>query len=770
VALLVGAVVIGIAWAPMLLTSGDPLNRDLSYPLNSEAFIADFFPVIASDGLPAFPHVSMGPTMVGSALIGGIARVDTGTLMRAIVFIHAALAFAAAFWAFGFMVNKTKASGTSLQVGRVVAGIAYAVNPWILGRVEHLGLVMGYAVFPAAMAMALHAHHRRSPRRAIVAGVMFAFVGASPHILLASVAVAGCLLVTRLITLPHERRQTIALTAITIGATSLFTSFAWLPIVVSTMHDGSIPRTLTAPAGDIAVGNSTISWIDALTLSANPQWSTETGALGAGKLAWRSAGMAIAATMVFAVVWRPTRRGAIPLVISAVTIMLFIGLTQHGEAQAWLESVVGTIPGSRGLREPDKYSGLIALAIAASLGSITMFLANRWTSLNNLSRLTIPVFGGLLIITFAAWIVPAEKHFLWGRNAGIWTPTDLAQEYRQGVDFIRTEHPRPQRIVVFEQDERRPHWDPDRVLRPLVTRSLGPLLQVTGSRTGSTVKPLALVESLTDTYLIASIAAYQADRTLVITDTQAGEQLSNRLAKLPQFKLRYQNKMLSYFEFRRSSAWSVPSVPWSSVTGIRGLASGNATSLVVDAFPDTCSMTGLPGVPPAAPGTDLIAVALACHPPESFVNTRAYAKVSQDWEYADGTPSGFRRWLAALKVENLRVMDLDYGLGMSWIRRDEETINRSPLLIRVPVEPTGNHEIYARVLVGSNVARLEMRLRGPSTSSNTMAISDTGLPRLVWVPVGSVANTRFRCRKHNRSKRSTVETIAGATRIPKPVG
>ena len=85
-------------------------------------------------------------------------------------------------------------------------------------------------------------------------------------------------------------------------------------------------------------------------------------------------------------------------------------------------------------------------------------------------------------------------------------------------------------------------------------------------------------------------------------------------------------------------------------------------------------------------------------------------------------------------------MDLDYGLGMSWIRRDKGNINRSPLLIRVPVEPNGHREIYARVLVGSNVARLEMRLRGPSTSSNMMTISDTGLPRLVWVPVGSVAN------------------------------
>ncbi len=723
----------------MLTTGGDHLNRDLSYPLTIEAFIADFFPIIASDGLPAFPHLSMGPTMVGSALIGGMARASTGTLLGLIVFVHALLAFAAAFWAFGYMANRKIASENSLLIGRVVAGITYAVNPWILGRIEHLGLAMGYAIFPAAMAMTLHAYRRGSARRAVLAGGIFAFVAASPHVLLASVVIVGSLVTTRLITLPNERRRTLALTTITVGATALFTSFAWIPIAASTIHAGSIPRALAAATGDIAVGNSTISWIDALTLSANPQWSTELGALGTGRLAWRIAGLMMAASMIFAAVWRPTRRGAIPLVVSAVTVMLFIGLTQHPESHGWLESAVGTFPGSRGLREPDKYSGLIALAIAASLGSIAMFLANRWANTKSLDRLTISILGGLLSITFVAWIIPAEKHFLWGHATGVWTPIHLDPGYRQGMDFIREEHPQPQRILIFEQDERRPYWDPDRVLRPLVTRSLSPL-QVTGSRTISTVKPLALVQSLTETSLTAAISAYQADRTLVVTDTKEGQELRDRLADLEQFKLLYQNNVLAYFEFRHQPSPSGHNTPWASVTGIRGLATGNATSLVVDVAPNTCSRSSLSEVPPAAPGTDGRAVALACHPSESFVNIRTSANTSQDWEYADGTPSGFRRWLATLKVENLRVMDLDYGLGMSWIRRDERTVKSSPLLIRIPVEPTGHREIYARVLVGSNVAHLEMRLRGSSVSSNTLDISDTGPPRLVWVPVGSVTD------------------------------
>ncbi len=716
----VGLLAVLVAWGPLIVIPGELFQRDLIYPWFGEDTFLDFHPLLAPDGVAALGHLTLMPLYAPAIGVAQLFGLDGTAVIRLVLIQIAVVAYSGAFVAFVTLAGHGR---RGVALGALVAGVFAAVNPWAIARIEHVGLLAGYAFTPLAVAAVVAAERRRSWRMAAVAGVAMVGVAVSPHFLIYAAGIGFVGAAIGLLRAPgwHARRGLLQRIGVGLLAFGALEAYALAPLISAGWLSAGLPGELTAAPSDLAVREAGAPTLDAITLTANPQWHAAMRPVGLPAVAWRGLALVPAAALAAAVSGR-WRRTAIPLVAIVVAVSAFVVWADSGQARTLLEGLVSAVPGGRGLREPDKLLGLSALAQAWGLGAAA---AVAWT-LTGRARWAGLAANAALAVLLAALIVPAAGRFLWTDGVTGWRPAPLPAGYASVLATVRADAA-AERVAVFERGERVPDWDDTRVLRHVATRAVRPGSLI-GDRVASVSKGLELARGLESDAMLDVLRAEGVDRVLVATDSESGRELAALLAAESGVTTLDRSEWLTYARIASEAPIVQTASAWSTVSGARGVAAARmgTAPLVMDgplrARPDdlegvdVIDASGPAAAPAPIDGARLVALAPA---------------VEGGWEGVDGSPAGFIRWRRVLELQDLRVDAFGLGLGFAWAPPSTGTAART-LVTEIPVTGEAS-DVLLRALAGDGVAPLRVRAVQAGAEIGAIEIARGGPEGFDWV-------------------------------------
>jgi hypothetical protein len=278
---------------------------------------------------------------------------------------------------------------------RLGAGLFYAVNPFVFDRLYagQLGLLLGYAVLPWAVAALLDA--AREPHRV---GRAILWAGAtvmmSVHFAWILVPVTVAIVLTR----PHRVRALIRLSAAALGTAAISAYLLVAPALAGVsparpLAQLSAYRTRADPRVGLLVNVAGLYGF----FRPGP---TEPKNLLAG---WPAilAALALIVAIGFVAVLRGAARRRDGLAILAAGVAgYFLALGTSGPAGGLFRFAYEHIPGFVMMREPDKFAVLVALAYAYGFGWGIAWLTNR--SRRKTARLAPAALAILLPLAYTA--------------------------------------------------------------------------------------------------------------------------------------------------------------------------------------------------------------------------------------------------------------------------------------------------------------------------------------------------------------------------------
>lgn len=719
-----GFLVVFVVWSPLLLVPGELFQRDLIYPWFGEDALLDFHPLLGRDGLPALGHLTLMPLYLPAVGIAQVFNLDGTAVIRIVIVQIVAVAYTGAFIAFLTLAGNVRWSTIS---GAIVAGIFASTNPWVVARVEHLGLLAGYAFVPLAIAAIVTAERRQSWRMATVTGIALSGIAISPHyvIYMGLIGIAGAILV-----LLRGPRRTINIGVLQrIGVALLvfitLEAYAVTPFISSSLLAEGLPNELIA--SDLAVRSPDAPLIDAITLTSNPQWATKLRPIGLSPLVWRGLALIPMTALLLVVISRFQRKTALLLLVAAFATTAIVAWADSGYGRPVLETVISSIPGGRSLREPDKLLGLSAHAQAWGLGAVVTLL---WSASSQAHWVKLTSTTALVII-LTSIILPATDRLLWTENVSGWRPTRLPNGYASVLETVRADSDAI-RVAVFERGARTPDWDPTRILRHVATRSIS-AQSVVSERVASVSKGMELLRNLHPDELLTVLRAEGVNRVLITTDTKDGRDLASRLTTEANVTMIDQSDWLTYVRIAGETPVAQTATAWSIISGIRkaGTAPSNTAPFPVD--------TSVRTRPDDLAGIHILDSTQTEPRPELIKETEFTAltpATNDGWTGIDSSPAGFARWLRVLDIHGLHVDAFDNGLGFAWTSASTKP-TPTPKIIQEISIPEGTSDVLLRALVGKNVAALHIRVVQAGSELKTTVINRPGFERFEWVQVAN---------------------------------
>jgi len=319
---------------------------------------------VVGPGTPVLPRPAFGldggitanlPRLVGAALLerllGGV-----GTwLLVALAFPLAAVSLArlASFAGIG-------------RAGRLCGALLYCVNPWVLDRVAvgHLGLLLGYALFPAFVLVVLRDGFT-SWRPAVKAGLLLALLmGLSLHLVWIALPVMALNWLAQDRSWRGVRGSGVALACAGLCSAYLLVG----PLAAGRTHDvpGSADLVAYQSTGDGLVE------LLANLVSLQGFWRPLPGEPARLIPAWPliCAGLLLVAVRGYASVTpSPGRASLVSRVVGLAGVAgLVLALGARGPLGDVFRAAYDHLPGFRVMREPQKFLALVALAYALGFG------------------------------------------------------------------------------------------------------------------------------------------------------------------------------------------------------------------------------------------------------------------------------------------------------------------------------------------------------------------------------------------------------------------
>ena len=385
-AVTLGLAGVAAAWGAYLSRSGHVLQGDLSYPLILDAVLGEILALRTNQGAASLQFLSLLPVYalgVGlTTLLGG----GSSDLFRTLVFLQPLAAFTSMYcavqllWRWGD--DETSGACSRRILAGLLAGWLFALNPWAVARVEHLGLLLGWSATPIALGFLAESLRSGRLRWAVAAGIVTAlFVGASPHyllymavvMLLGVVAFLGC----------RGSFQIASRTLVVFGA--VFVGLFAYVLVPNLAAIASGDGSLTADTSDLKMLLRAQSPLNSLLLTSNFARHHLARPDDATLLAWTVTGLIFPLALAASPFQRHGPRGvsilALMVGLGAWLVLVLSGISSPVPLYEWLVS----LPFGRLFREPDKLAGILALSLAWGIGIAAANLApgNRF---RNFSR------------------------------------------------------------------------------------------------------------------------------------------------------------------------------------------------------------------------------------------------------------------------------------------------------------------------------------------------------------------------------------------------
>ena len=736
-----GMAIVLIVWLKLLTTAGELIQRDLEYPLFASDVLGDFYPMLASDGRIALGHMSLTPVMgiagVALKVLGG----TPGWMIRWLLIGQSLVAFGAMYFLFQLLLRPRNKLDFATYTGAFIAGLFYALNPWAIARGEHLGLLIGYSLIPVVLGLMILAVQQRSSRMAVGASLCLCFAAASPHYLVfISVLLVCCALCYLSVNRSWQEVRLIA----RIGSIALLTvlgleMFLIMPTIVSSLLSGGLPPDISATSDDLALNFKPGFLLRILTLTNNSIWLDET--LPTGQAMW--IGQLIGLIPIGALGWT-MMSGRFPLrarimmgclALTTIGIEVLVSWEQGSGISGYL---ISHVPGGRALREPDKLSGLLVIALAWGVGGVASVLVAYVTNVGRpiLERLAHLGLLASLGLTLLVIVGPSIQYFLWSEGVVNWVPRSWPTGYDRPIEMLRATSS-PIRLIIIERDERVPVWDETILLRQPVTRSLSGIPMVGWRHAGNSIF-LSRAFTLSPRELGLAIESTGANRLLVVHDTPEGSAIDAVAKDSNAFEPLAKDMYATLYNVRSvTSGPTEVGTSWEPVYGMNGTLASAGHG--IDAKLVVVADTGLSRCPPELELLPRSGVGQSreifppCILPDQLLPFRPDKRETSGWESTGGSAAEITRWLQALARHDIAVKEYDFGLGVSWI--EPGSLESRTAFVGLGEIKKGT-AIYLRALVGNSVAKLEVEAVDASgTVQGRTSIEDNGDPRLAWVPI-----------------------------------
>ena len=537
------------AWWRMLATPGQFNDGDLSFPLTPLAFLEEHYPLwhpAGSSNLVAAARFFFDVPLLAIAHLAGWDGGAYARLVLAATSLLAALsAYAACHLLHGLLAStpplvvSTNSAGAAtsgrnllcavpprpprwlVEAAAVLAGLAYALNPWWIARTVYLYLLVGYSVAPLVLALAIRGFSpplrtrswaggagpssplsptggegpgvrgptvRAAPIAA--AALLHAAIGsATPHTMLfvgAAVALAAAYHAAAGFA-PGPARWRLRQAVLGLGLFGAVylpaSAFIWLPALGTLVAGGAVaPGYVLIEQNLRAFVQQHDSLLKIVTLSGTTPWQALVRLPAPAATAWLACSLLPPAVLLAGLLWtRGLRRllGFLALLAAGTILLLVIAATPPFDRL--YRTAVVSLPSGWVVREPDKVMLFLALAYALGLGLVLPHAGARWLALlrplPGAGPLSLALAGLALALALFGQARPGIDSLLW-RPETAYLPHVLPPDYRAVAALLARREAWADRVLVPARDAPRV-WSSGRADtlffgRSLAQRSISP--------------------------------------------------------------------------------------------------------------------------------------------------------------------------------------------------------------------------------------------------------------------------------------------------------
>ena len=544
------AVVIAVWWR-VIVTPGEILQGDLTYPLHADLLPRIFYP--AWDPNRHSVLVSIGSLgthapFVGAGLLTGL---SSAAIMKSIVVGWTLIGFVTAWVGFRLLLGPSRrARGLTVSesLGLTLGSVFWVANPWYLGRLEQLGIALSALGLP--LALGLMAYSIRSGRwpPAIGAGLATMLISAaSPHYLAITVLVVGLLWVVRFAQQPGHRTAIFKIGVTYVLAILGLGAFVWIPAASTFFAGGQVGPPYAYESAPVIVSTQTQTLWNALTLTAHHFFGVNFRPSGFAAVGWSVSSFFGVGSLVLATISDHRRRSTWIFVLGVtgafVVLMSLSSLPGGGLIYEWM---VRSAPVGWLIREPDKLGAFVpmgyALGIAWIVPTAMELPAKRdWPLKRWISALAVATAAGAILV----WMRPAIERSLFQTDFPGYVPAVFPREYYEFTDDFRPISDPNAAVLVFNHPNRTTLWDSSRIVRGAVAGSM---------RARVLVYALTPVRSLADSALadpswFAEILLAEGVGAIALAaDDREGEGLAETIASIPGLRERSGGQLIRSFD------------------------------------------------------------------------------------------------------------------------------------------------------------------------------------------------------------------------------
>ncbi len=312
-------VIVLFATQALVQASGDIFVGDFNFPLSYDNYLGEHLQLWNEHGSWSQPEVASHSIFIAPLFfLGSVFSLSIVAFNKLMI---VGLLLIAALGSFFFLKKISRLlnqqSLISASIIPFIGAILYAFNPWIIGRLGHYFLAVGYALLPLIALVFIQALRTRKPIYILLTALLFAAAATVPHSILYIGFVLLVIFVVWLLTdLPNDKLAVLRKHVLpSIMILLLFIGFCavWiLPVVVApqitqgeTLSPGYIVRI-----DDIKVAYENFSFTDVL-LSGGKSLQ--------GNIPWQVAGLALLLLVPLGFILNIKKR------ISWVALVVFLG-------------------------------------------------------------------------------------------------------------------------------------------------------------------------------------------------------------------------------------------------------------------------------------------------------------------------------------------------------------------------------------------------------------------------------------------------------------
>ncbi|MFT5654403.1 MAG: hypothetical protein ACI9XU_000117 [Arenicella sp.] len=339
--------------------------------------------------------------------------------------------------------------------------VFYALNPWLLTRIQHLYLLCGYALFPLVIYTALKLFSLRSPQqdqhswwhisfatlmRSALFSLVFSVACASAHYAIYMLPVLAIVLIHSSLDAKNSPivsivlRQSIRL----LLAISFFIviSFHWIsPIIYGYMEGHAVGQNNVNVAETILMFSRNSDWLNTITGISYwwPMFSLEEFSTSF------SVARVLILSLIFLGLVHWFKYSSKLLVVGSILIAIAATGAYYPQIAPWYVDFVLSNNNKLGFifRDPNKLVGplLLALAIFLYAGVLLLITALR----RHVSAKIIPALYILLILVLFLYLAPFWRNYI----VGFYAPVIIPPEYSQVQAELQKRMPKSGRVLYL---------------------------------------------------------------------------------------------------------------------------------------------------------------------------------------------------------------------------------------------------------------------------------------------------------------------------------